>query len=173
MPNRCFFPHFNRGYPEHHQLKTKCSVNAVPKDENGLKPWNQAIPRLDTQYKTSSKVCSHHFVNNGMMKGRMMRGKHGPDISCPWNNWTQKEGGKLFSGNLISLKNLIVYIKIDRQHLSSLTGCPAHLNKRLSIQRRSLLEEICWKKKHVIADRARDAEIKIGNIDISSTGLTR
>jgi len=78
-------------------------MHKVPTDENELKRWNQAIPREDTTLKASSTVCSHHFVDEDLIKGRWMRDKNGKDIFYPWNNWTLKEGAipRLFPGNQI------------------------------------------------------------------------
>ena len=90
IPNRCFVPNCGSGYPDYPKALGKCTMFGVPSDVELLKRWNQVIPRSGVELKHSSKVCSHHFEDNDVLKGRWVEGKEGKQIFFPWNNWVLK-----------------------------------------------------------------------------------
>lgn len=79
MPNRCFVPNCKAGYLG---LKPSCKLSlfAPPKDEALFKQWEQYIPRKDTKLKPSSSVCSGHFKEDDIFKGRMLKEKDRKEI---------------------------------------------------------------------------------------------
>jgi len=79
---------------------------SVPKDEKLLKRWNEFIPRKGN-FKHSSKVCSHHFETDDVVKGRWIEGKDDKRIFYPWNNWMLKEGAipRIFPSKHFLLKS--------------------------------------------------------------------
>ncbi|KAK4009432.1 hypothetical protein OUZ56_018545 [Daphnia magna] len=91
MPNRCFVPNCKTGYPSNKPAST-LSLFAPPKDKALFKQWEQYIPRKDIKLKPSSRVCSRHFEEDDVIKGRMIKGKDGKEIFHAWKNWTLKEG---------------------------------------------------------------------------------
>ena len=92
MPDRCFVPNCNAGFPGF-KSDTKVAFFKPPKDSELLKKWNQAIPRQDSDLKMSSRVCSSHFEDDDVLKGRWLEGKDGKQIFYSWNNWILKDGG--------------------------------------------------------------------------------
>lgn len=91
MPNRCFVPNCKTGYPSNKPAST-LSLFAPPKDKALFKQWEQYIPRKDIKLKPSSRVCSRHFEEDDVIKGRIIKGKDGKEIFHAWKNWTLKEG---------------------------------------------------------------------------------
>lgn len=122
MPNRCFVPNCNTGFPGHQKSGEKIALFAPPKDEAEFKQWDQAIPRKDTQLKPSSRICSLHFQEDDVIKGRVLKTKDGKEIFYPWNNWSLKEKAipRLFPGlfnNLIPAQEILTVPLPSLQHV--------------------------------------------------------
>jgi hypothetical protein len=66
MPDRCFVPNCFPGF----KADTKVEFFKLPKDCELLKKWNQSILRKDSDLKISSRVCSRHFEEDEVLKGR-------------------------------------------------------------------------------------------------------
>lgn len=99
MPSRCFVPNCDSGFPGC-TYNEKVTMFSTPKDDNLFKLWDQSIPRQDTKLKPSSKVCSRHFEDEDILKGRWIKGKDGQDLFYPWNNFSLKENAvpRIFPG---------------------------------------------------------------------------
>ncbi|KAK4006112.1 hypothetical protein OUZ56_011267 [Daphnia magna] len=95
MPNRFYVPGCKSGFPDYPKDLGKFTMFSAPKDEKLLKRGNEFIPRKGA-LKPSSKVCSHHFASDHVVKGRWIEGKDGKRIFYPGNNWMLKEGAILF-----------------------------------------------------------------------------
>lgn len=76
-----------------------------PTDPLLLKRWNQLIPREDSTLKPSSRVCSHHFEENDVIKGRWIIMENEKKVFFPWVNWKLQEGAipRLFPSKYISM----------------------------------------------------------------------
>jgi len=76
-----------------------------PTDPLLLKRWNQLIPREDSTLKPSSRVCSHHFEENDVIKGRWIIMENEKKVFYPWVNWKLQEGAipRLFPSKYISM----------------------------------------------------------------------
>lgn len=100
MPNRCFVPNCQSGYPGTEKKNEKIALFSPPCDPEAFKLWEQSIPRKDTSLKSTSKVCSRHFADDDIIKGRWIKGKDGKDLFYPWNNWTLKKDAipRIFPG---------------------------------------------------------------------------
>ncbi|KAK4028552.1 hypothetical protein OUZ56_021557 [Daphnia magna] len=85
MPNRCFVPNCNSGFPGSTTTE-KVAFFSAPRDSNLLQRWNHAIPRQDKKLQPSSKVCSLHFEENDIIKGRNFISKDGQAIFYPLKN---------------------------------------------------------------------------------------
>jgi hypothetical protein len=90
MPNRCFVPNCKAGYPGFKPC-SKVVLFAPPKDEALFEQWEEYIPRKDANLKASSRVCSSHFEEDDIIKGRLLKGKDGKELFYAWNNWSLKE----------------------------------------------------------------------------------
>jgi len=100
MPDRCFVPNCNSG-SKSCDHDGKISYFKPPKEGSQLlSEWNRAIPRKDTTLKPSSRVCSRHFEEDDIVKGRTFTGRNGELLFYKWNNWTYKEGAipRIFPG---------------------------------------------------------------------------
>lgn len=62
----------------------------TPTDTKLLNRWNEVIPRKGTKLQPSSKVCTHRFETDDLVKGRWI--EDGQRIFYPWNNWVLKKG---------------------------------------------------------------------------------
>lgn len=100
MPNRCFIPNCNSGFPGCSSASEKVALFAPPTDSELFKQWCLVIPRKDAVLKPSSRVCSRHFSDDDVVKGRWLQGKEGQDIFYPWKNWCLKKDAipRLFPG---------------------------------------------------------------------------
>ncbi|KAI9558412.1 hypothetical protein GHT06_015194 [Daphnia sinensis] len=120
IPNRCFVPNCKTGYPSNKPAST-LSLFAPPKDKALFKQWEQYIPRKDTKLKPSSRVCSRHFEEDDVIKGRMIKGKDGKEIFHAWKNWTLKR--------IKNFSSFFYQCNID---------CPSHLTKPKPAAKRKL-----------------------------------
>ena len=65
MADRSFVQICNAGSPD-----TIVAFFKQPNDCELLKKWSQAIPREESNLKISSRVCSRHFEEDEVLKGR-------------------------------------------------------------------------------------------------------
>lgn len=104
MPSKCFVPMCRSGLPPlkgEEKPKEKIALFSVPKDEELFKKWSHAIPRQGKDLSRSSKVCSAHFEEDDILKGRYVgKGKEDKAIFYPWSNWSLRDGAipRLFPG---------------------------------------------------------------------------
>ncbi len=69
MADRSFVQICNAGFPGF-KADTIVAFFKQPNDCELLKKWSQAIPREESNLKISSRVCSCHFEEDEVLKGR-------------------------------------------------------------------------------------------------------
>ena len=104
MLNRCFVPLCKSGYPGFTKSTGAYrTMFKAPANEEELKKWQNAIPRKDAELKSTSHVCSNHFEDDDLLKGRWTPGPGG-NFFYPWNNWGLKKDAllRIFPSNYLS-----------------------------------------------------------------------